>query len=440
MTIGIQSKVYVLPEMYGIKEQRIVSRLNLDQPQTDGSNQGAEVEAAVVKNTNHTPADIQAIIQDINAKLKERGLQAATEEVCPAVVEQDIPHGTAKELEYNFLRYQAALMDVLGEMNLTLMPFGLLPYSGREEAQRQMFAALKRHTDAFYRKVLIPRDGEKIKALTHTSGLQIHVEQRHGFTAIMTVRALSLLSPLFISIWASSPIIDGFYRGYNSERMQQKSLLPNNLTGLIPNEAVSSFHSMQDWLQRNAHDTRYLSISPGYFWIRQPRVKLGTVENSTMDMNPNVELIILGMRLTYAIAMAVARDMKDNKGLPEEIFGSGDLTENNRKWVYSLNDQLQRSTNLFNYRFTDINGVNISVPQFLKKVMDWCNLPIKDQNALINFLGKGTIAERILRKLNIQTGQEEAITGQKEKRMKDVYLEFAEIYKNAITEKYNKNE
>lgn len=427
---GSEGEVYTFPEAYGMQRSPIRSRLTAGQPQMNGL-QGLEVESAVIDMRTGEPVDMSSLVHEIAARLNEQGFQDIKPEVCASVVEQNIAPGTLEEVEASFIREQAALSHQLEREGLIALPIGMIPHGNREAAQARLWENMQQHPDPFYQNVLIPRDGRTVEALAYMSGIQPHTEQLHGETAVTAVRALSLLSPFFIALAASSPVINGHFRGRHSERMVEKNSLRRDLTGLIPEEAVRSHASMQAFLHGTSQNPEFLSIAPGYFWVRQPRIEIGTVETATMDAIPDPGHALWMCRLSRSVVQAVARDMREGRSLPQELFGDSQLHTANRTWVHRTVDTLQTAPIVQAAQFTGLDGHPTTMIQFLNRLMDWTETTSSDRSQIHEFLEDGTVAERMMDELRLTVDKPQEVDNF---RIKDLCLQWADHYHRRLRE------
>lgn len=303
------------------------------------------------------------------------------------------------------------------------LPFGLVPTSGESAAREALRASIMTHPSTHYRW-LVERDGhDTLAALEGMSGLQMHVERINAENAVATARALAYCVPVFAGLAASSPIRDGRYAGNSSERLVTKLGMP--LSGLPQTSALRDMAGTRAHLDASSRTLR--SVSPGYYFVRLPRVELGTIENCVMDMVPDLPLASALMRLHVLLADRVSQAMLREETLPRELFGGGMLGGGERGRIMRQLDAVLRAPRLFDAMIETHDGGRIPFHRYLRDMAAWTGADDALISTLDTVLYSGTVSERIVRALDLRGPSDVS-----DSRLLDTYLSIADEYRLAL--------
>ena len=81
------------------------------------------------------------------------------------------------------------------------------------------------------------------------------------------------------------------FRGYNSERLQRKMGLPMNGVPPYLQDFKNYISYLEIFLGQASSDT-IQNVSPGYYYLRLPRIELGTIELCACDTSPDLQLTL----------------------------------------------------------------------------------------------------------------------------------------------------
>ncbi|HRI35598.1 MAG TPA: hypothetical protein PK765_00555 [bacterium] len=319
------------------------------------------------------------------------------EEVSPHVVELNFDPGPAQDFWRDYVVLQRDFFRACQGEGIEPLPFGLVPFANEEAARRRLRESVTSHPSMHYRW-LVERDGlDTLASLEGMCGLQVHVERQNGENAVVTARTLAYCVPLFAGLAASSPIRDGRYAANASERIGIKLGMP--LSGIPQAPALRDLASVRAHLDASARTLR--SVSPGYYFVRLPRVELATIENCTMDMVPDLSIASILMHLHVLISDRVAEAMLLGEPLPSHIFGSGMLEGGDRACIMRQIDGVLRSPRLFDAMIETHGGDRILFREYLREVVLWARGDAVFLSSIDSMLYAGTVSERIVRTLGL---------------------------------------
>lgn len=290
--------------------------------------------------------------------------------------------------------------NILAPTDRRSQPFGCLPTPLTQKDRETLFGFLRGHAIEYYQKLLGTRDGSIVENLW-VNGLQMHVGHTSNEILIQRYNAMRWLIPFFSGICMSSPISNGIYRWYYSERLMTKRSLP--LSGVPPvvrdeEDANLCFDSHNHKMPR--------STSPGYYLMRLPRFDIGTVEMCSSDMTPDIQLIASVVDLYHRISKKI--DQVGISGLPEHIFWK---QENIDSWAsnflidHTLQSTINAENSLADSQVFLGNGM-VRFGEWTQSILEWIrDIPseleynINASDKTDDVLNGGTISEMIIENL-----------------------------------------
>lgn len=240
---------------------------------------------------------------------------------------------------------------------------------------------------------------------------------------------------------SSSPIREGTYKGYYSERVRAKAHLPNFSVPPL----ISSLEVLEGLLEQ-APDIKK-SFAPGYYLLRFPRLDINTTEMCASDITPDLKGIIAMADIYHRLCRKI--DETEDEALPNQLFGDSPLDPASNIFIQRSLEAINRTNQSPKDHFISL-GANqhLQFYQWVDNLLSFIKETPSDHNLegfssddeIRRILEDGTVSEDIIRKL-LKEGllTPEQKFGHQKRFSSDELDEIYKIYQN-ITETRFKSE